>query len=207
MAPPPDLRGKVEAAVMAEIEASGMEAFNRDGIMRAFKGKGASPATLYRWVSDTLKSGMPAEHFSKRIRAAEAEKAKAEAKAAGLPEPPPPPPEPMRAVMTIDRAHASGAAIPIIEKLMGCIRSAEKVIAHAEHEDGKVKAPRLLLTASEHLRRTLETAVRLQEAMADLNHIEQFHAAILSALRDVDPDLERRAIARLREVHSQWGRM
>lgn len=47
----------------------------------------------------------------------------------------------------------AGGTIAAIEKLNECVAISEKVIRHAQTAEGAIRNPKLLLQASEHLRR------------------------------------------------------
>lgn len=198
------LRDEVEAAVLAELGRVGPEAFRPAEIVRAFEGRGAR-ATLFRYVERVMASGKPTQAVARQIKDAAAARAElpdppasaAAAVAAKLP-----------AVVKIEDVASSGGMIPVIEKLVGCIRTADQLIAHARTDDGKVRSARLLLAASEHMRRNLETAVRLQEAMRQAADMERFHAKIMAVVRSVaarHPEVAEEIITGLSQVATEWG--
>ncbi|CAH2606234.1 conserved protein of unknown function (plasmid) [Rhodovastum atsumiense] len=201
----PSLRDEVEAAVLAELARVGPEAFSKAEIARRFADRGASRATLYRYIDGPLKSGKAGQHVAREVKAAVEARAKlpdppaaaAQAAAAKLP-----------ALVTVDDIASSGGVIPVIEKLVGCIGIAEQLIAHARTEDGKVRSAKLLLSASEHMRRNLETAVRLQEAMRQAEEMERFHRRILGMVRGVareHPEAAQAIISGLGQLAAEWG--
>ncbi len=147
----PDRHGfkaEVEAAVLAELQRVGPDAFSKAALVRRFEGQGASRATLYRYVEAPLKSGMAGQHLARQVKAA------AVARAA-RPEPPPATVQrdaatKLPAVVSVEEVASSGGVIALTERLVGCIQIAEQLIAHARTEDGGVRSPKQLLAASEH---------------------------------------------------------
>ena len=64
---------------------------------------------------------------------------------------------------------------------------------------------RLLLQATENLRRCLETGLRIAEAMREMDQVDKFHAAILEEIAKMDPVLAERVVLRLGQIAEQWG--
>lgn len=197
-----DLRPEVEAAVLAELERVGPEAFNKAALVARFEGRGASRATLYRWVDGPLKSGAAGQHLARKVKAAANQRAArtddpaadaAREAVAKLPVP-----------VRVDDIASSGT-LPVIEKLNECIRTAEQVMAYARTDEGKVRNAKMLLAASEHLRRALDTATRLYEAMREVNQVDRFHAAIMEAIAQESPEAAERLVTRLSQLATQWG--
>ena len=59
---------------------------------------------------------------------------------------------------------------------------------------------KLFLHAAESLRRSLETAARLQATMNDLAALERFHRAIIDVIRQEDPAIALRVMRRLDQL-------
>jgi len=199
-----DMRAAVEAAVLAELERVGPDALVKADIARPFAGKGASTATLYRWIDGVLKTGRGGQYLAGKIKAAAEERAKApdppaaaaEAAAASLP-----------AVVTMEDVASSGV-IPVIERMVKCIEIADQLIKHARTEEGEVRSAKLLLNASEHMRRNLETAVRLQESIRQTNDVSRFNKAVVALIRTVaakHPEVGEELVTGLSQLVSQWG--
>jgi hypothetical protein len=196
------LRVELEAAVMAEVERVGPDAFRRRAVVAPFVTRGVPQTTAYRWVNEVLGSGRPGQHIARRVKASAAERAArasdpaadaAAEVAAKLP------------VRARVEDVMGGASIPIVEKLRVAMTDVERVIAHAKTEDGKVRNARLLLQATENLRRCLETGLRIAEAMRDLDQVDRFHAAIVEEIEKIDPVLAERVVLRLGQISEQWG--
>ncbi|MBV9250327.1 MAG: hypothetical protein JO227_13915 [Acetobacteraceae bacterium] len=196
-------REEVEAAVVAEAERIGPDGFDKAAVVKKFLGRGVSRATLYRWVDAVLATGKPGAAVVQKVKAAAKERAArtsdpAEDAAAEAV-------EKLPAVVKVEDITGTHGPIPVIEKLGQCVRIAEKLIKHAETPEGGVRNAKLLLTASEHLRRTLETTVRLHEAIMDTVQVERFHEAVFNVLRRKDPMLVEEVLAELRALNAQWG--
>jgi len=70
------LKAKVEAAVLAEMERAGPDAFRKVAVVNRFMGQGASRATLYRWVDAPLASGRVGQHLTRKVKEAAAKRAR-----------------------------------------------------------------------------------------------------------------------------------
>lgn len=199
-------KAEIEAAVLAELERVGPDAFCKAALVRRFEGQGASRATLYRYVEAPLKSGMAGQHLARQVKAAAAARA-------ARPEPPPATVQrdaaaKLPAVVRIEEVASSGGVIALTERLVGCIQIAEQLIAHARTEDGGVRSPKQLLAASEHMRRTMETAARLQESLRQTAEMDRFHQAILKLVGDVageHPEAAEAIVTRLSQLAVTWG--
>lgn len=197
------LKAQLEAAVLAEMERVGPGAFDKAVIWRQFKSHGAGRSTIYRWMDELLKSGRVGRHLARKLREAAADRASrtddpaadtAQAAAAAL----------LGVVRPEDIAHAGGV-LPAIEKLHSCIRTAEQVMAHARTADGRVRNAKMLLAASEHVRRNVESLIRIRQAVMDLAQLERFHEAIFDVLREESPELVERVVMRLQQLSAQWS--
>lgn len=93
----------------------------------------------------------------------------------------------------------------IARRLHSCLMTAATLKNHATGEDGKIRNPKLYLQASEHERRTLDTASRLADQIYDRNQLDQLFEAIFSRLRDRDPEVVRLILADLRAINNGWG--
>lgn len=197
------LRAEVEAAVLAEIERIGPDGFAKDGVVKRFVGRGTGRSTIYRWVDVILASGKPGQHIAKAVERAAA------ARAATTPDPAVAAAgeviERLPAVVRLDEMVRTEGTVPAIERLQKCIQIAEKVISHAETPEGAVRNARLLLQASEHLRRTIDSCVRLQEAVMEVSQVERFHQAIFDMLREESPTFAEKVLIQLRQLNVQWG--
>jgi hypothetical protein len=106
------------------------------------------------------------------------------------------------AVITVGDT-AGRSAIDVIEQIRTCIRTALDVMQHARAEGAQVRNAKLLLQPTEVLRRCLETATRLYEAVAAVQRIDQFNAKLLEVVEAVHaecPGVARLIIQRTRAV-------
>ncbi len=191
------LRREVETALLSELEQVGPDALNRARVLRRFEGRGTCRASLFRWAQDLFDSGRAAAAIEQVVRrAGEEEALRSEDPAADagraitamLPRP-----------VTPDDIIGRGA-LDAIAYIRQCIQTALDVAEHARGPDGRPRNPRLLLQATDSLRKTLETATRLQHAMRDLQSIEEFHRHVLAEVAKESPDTVRRIVRRLERL-------
>jgi hypothetical protein len=198
------LRPEVEGALLAELERVGPEGLNRAAVLRRFEGRGADRATLFRWAAALLASGRAGQHLARTVRAAAAERA-ARAPAAPAADAAREAVERLPvAVRPEDIAGGGPGPIAVIERLQLGIRATEQVMAHARDAEGRVRNARALLAATETLRRCLETAARLHEAMRSVNDVDRFHAAVLAEVAKEAPETAERIVRRLTHL-ARWG--
>lgn len=200
------LRAEVEAAALAEIERVGPEALNKNCVAKRFARRGASPATVYRWVDAMVKDGRAGQHLARKVRAAVAERAKRH-------------PVPMDAAAHVaaevmanlpvlvspDDIAGCGGTISAIGQLQDCMHAARQVMKHARTTDGDVRMAKTLLTASEHLRRCLETTARLAEAMRSVAEVDRFHQAVMEEVAREAPAVTERILMRLGQATRALG--
>src|SRR5208283_3352778 len=61
-----------------------------------------------------------------------------------------------------DAIASAGGVVQVVDELRGCITLAQTLIEQSrDKESGRVRLPKTALAASEHLRKCLETAVKL----------------------------------------------
>ena len=108
------------------------------------------------------------------------------------------------ALVKVDDVVSAGA-IPVMDRLNQCVAAADQVIAFARTPEGAVRNSKLLLSASEHLRRCLETAARITETMMRADRVERFHAAIIEEIGKEAPVVAERLAMRLAQLVSQWA--
>ena len=195
------LRDEVEAAMLEAVERIGTR-FQRDAIVARFLKRGASRATLYRWIAGVLASGRPGQHLASKMHEAAVERSArvadpaADAAREAIAKLP--------AVVRVEDIASTGT-IPVIERLNECIRAADRVIKYSQGLDGGVRNAKLMLSASEHLRRSLETSVRLYEAMRSVNQVDAFHGAVIEEIGKESPELAERVLRRLSILSTQWA--
>ncbi len=197
------LRAEVEQATLEEVRRVGVEAFETITIAKIFKGR-VSQATIYRWVEAALGRVMQAvahdikdaaqQRIEREDDPAESVVADVEAK--------------LPAMVAVDDLVPSGGSIQLIDRLMRSLEAAEQVMSYARHQDGSVRSAKMLLLASEHNRRTLDTALRMQQAMREISDIDQFHRDILDMVRRVaknHPAAAEEIVTSLAQIASRWG--
>lgn len=192
------LRREVEAAVLKAIRAAGPRGrvmFSH--IVRQFEGRGVGRSTLYAWCQAIQRSYIatrpdvstePPEPAAPHDAGVEAR----ELAAAVVP-------------AAEEPAGPMGRALPILRHLQQTIEDVLRVRSTAFHADGRVRNSRMVLKAAEEMRRSLETVVKLQQAMNDQAALERFHAAILDVIREEDPLLAQRVMKRLDDLALRWG--
>lgn len=195
------LRAEVEAAALAEAERAGADGFRAEAVVRRFIDRGVDRATLYRWIAALKDSGRVGAHLAARVRAASVERA-AHGDAPGedaareaaelLPKPIGP-----------DEIAAAGGVLNFTASLRRCVGAAEQVLRQSTGPDGTIRAPRLALSASDHLRRSLETAARVAVAMRDLQNLRRFHLAVIDVVRSENPDAAERLLRSLERLTNE----
>jgi transposase-like protein len=203
-----ELRAQVEAAALAAVERAGPDGIDKIEIVRRFEAHGVSRSTVFRWLQALEQSGRAGQHLAKHLRTKAAQRA-AEA------------PDPAAAVRTaaatalpsvpeLDDIVGTGSTvggIGAVDQLRYCMRAAHDVMEYARMPDGKVRTARMLLAASEHLRRNIETAVRLQGLLYQTAKVDEFHRAVLQVIEDTakrHPDLAEGLVFELQKLAAQW---
>jgi hypothetical protein len=206
------LRKEVEAAIEESFQALGPKGFEKAGVVKQFSNRGASPATLYRWIDAYVAIARPDLRLQKRLKRAamrgthqairrspERGKGKvaaivhvgAKALAAG--------PE-----LT---AVAGETMFDIVGRLGRCVDAAEQVMAHARTEGGGVRMARMLLAGSESLRKSVETLVKLNERIRNDKDMCQFVDEVMDMIEQVasnNPSVAAELINGARTVAMRW---
>ena len=196
------LHSEVVQAAVDEFARVGGVNFQAAAVAARFADRGVHRATLFRWVAAAVASGHLGQAVGRQIaqsaeRRAAAGQDPAEAAAELIA-------ERMPEVTTLDDiGSARGAGV--LDHLNECIRVAHAVMRHATNLDGTPKMSKLMLGASEHLRRCTETSVRVLEKIHEVQRVEQFHRLILEEVRKEAPDCHRRILERMDTVAGQWG--
>ena len=185
----------------AALEAGGVEQLERGAIARRLQDSGLGRTAAYSWIAAAIADGDVQ-------REAEARQAGIAALASGLGVPDAAP-EPIAELLPVTRhpgevtagpSAMMGAAIPLLHHLQGVIADAKRVREVALAPDGRVRNAKLFLNAAESLRRSLETAARLQATMNDLAALERFHKAMIDVIQQESPELARRVLRRLDQL-------
>ena len=185
----------------AAIEAGGLDYLERGVIARRLQDAGLGRTAAYSWIASAIADGDVQ-------REAEARQASIAALASGLATQEPAN-EAAAGLVPVTRhpgevmagpSAMMGAAIPLLQHLQGVIADAKRVREVALAPDGRVRNAKLFLHAAESLRRSLETAARLQATMNDLAALERFHRAIIDVIRQEDPAIAQRVMRRLDQL-------
>lgn len=93
------------------------------------------------------------------------------------------------------------AALPVLHHPRECIAAAQQVMAYSRKEDGAVRNPRLLLGASENMRRAVESSVKLHDSILEGVAVERYRQANFDILREESPALAHRVLTHLAELN------
>jgi hypothetical protein len=188
------LRQQVEAATAAAVSANpgGIASVSAAAIVKAFMGRGASESSLYRWVRSYLASGaaLPRDFPI----------GETDMPAVAPVSVPPATSMPMAIPGTSVVAPAAvpvPTGIAVLSRLEDCIRAAQQVMDYARKDDGSVRNAKLLIAASEHLRRNLDTAVKLRESMRQDRDLDAFLEDVVREIQKEAPELAQRLLQRL----------
>ena len=200
----PLLRAEVEAAVLAAFERDGPR-YSRGDIVKQYHARGASRATLFRWVEAVATSGLIAERMVHRLSHLEpahetlaaAAAARVVADRIGAAMPP---------VVRLEQIGSAGGTISVVEKLQRSMALATQIIRQVTNPDGTIRLTKTALAASEHNRRCLETAVRMAEAMREISKVDEFHAALIEEVAKESPACAERILGRLHHFTAKWNR-
>lgn len=196
------LKAEVERAVLVELKRVGADKFRPDTVVKAFAGQGAGRTTLFRWVRLTLESGKPGQALAKTIKRRAADRARRA---------PYPSADAAREVVERLPVRVSpgdmmgGSAIPVVERLRQCLAVAEDLMRHSRDPEGRIRNAGLLLRASEHLRRSLETATRIAETMRQVDQVDKLHDIILQEIGKLSPECAEAIVIRVAQIAGEWG--
>jgi hypothetical protein len=190
------LRTEFQALLMRHVDEHG-EDFERSALVQDFVDRGVSPATVYRWIEAVLaRNGTSSSQRSM---------ASAEPVA---PNPADAPIEPDHAPMIVPALPRiprvedvkTKGLVPVLELLGDCIQTAKGLIEHARTAEGKVRNARLLLQGSEHLRKAIETAARLNETVAIQQEMQEFHRIVLEEISNEPLAVQARIFQRITQA-------
>jgi hypothetical protein len=194
------LRIEVETAVLDRLERAGPKA-EMGELVQSFAGRGASRPTLYRWVAGIVKTGRGGAHLTAKLRDAAA------ARAARTSDPARDAADEIETSLpTLGRSGdvLGGGVLEIMEKLHVCMGLAEGIITKTRNPDGSIRLVKTALAASEHIRRCLETSVRVADAIRQISRIDAFHASIIDEIALESPECAERILVRLKQFHVSW---
>jgi hypothetical protein len=203
-----------DEAVRAELHAAIEEAYQhlsggrlkKAEVIFPFLSRGIGRSTLYRWFDSYTVRAKPGARLAKnarRVIAREQAKGRTEPEAVAVAVG-----RALEAAPLVALAEEGHGALDVLAKLRQCVENAEAVVSFARKEDGSVKMAKTLLAASEHLRRSVDSVVRLQESIHNVSQIDQFHRGIVAMLEDLHrehPQVAHIVLGRLRTLTAAWN--
>ena len=105
---------------------------------------------------------------------------------------------------TVGECFAAVTPAHIIENLHRLLSASTDVMARSRDSAGAVRNGKMLLQAAEQMRRSLETAVKLQEAITEGLQVDAFHRVLIEEVGKLDPAAAGRIRARLVDVNDSW---
>lgn len=94
----------------------------------------------------------------------------------------------------------------VMSKLERAIETVDQCISYSYGENGKLRNPRMALAASDGLRRCLETALKLHEAVDNVQAVQRFMDEIMAALRETSPEVAAAVVEKLQGVTGRWAK-
>jgi hypothetical protein len=198
------LRAELETAMLQEAERLGPDGFDRAAVVGRFMDRGVGRSTVFRWAAAIVASGRLGQHVTRKVREA------AETRAARTPEPAKEVAGEIATMLPVrvsvdEVVKGGGSTLKVIDKLNSIVVDLDALVAHAKTPDGAVRNARLLLAASGELRKCLETAVKLYEAMREVDQVDRLHDAIIDEIEKLSPVTAEAIYRRLDQVAAQWG--
>jgi hypothetical protein len=197
-----NLRREVEAEVARSVKTMGIDRIRKEPVVQKFVGRGAAASTLYRWIDASIASGKPGQAAVRAVKKAAA------VRAARTPDPVAEVIEEVRvclpAVVRLEEVTGT-PTIKIIDELGTVVADLKALVKHAKGSDGSVRNARLLLSASDRVRACMETALKIQAAMRDVDQVDRLHAAMIEEIAKCDPLLAERVVRAMRAVAANWG--
>ncbi len=210
----PAIRHAVQQAALVAARKSGWKRLDRAPILAQFADR-APKSNIYRWIAEARKLPLTRtpEEMLDDAKSGDAllvgsvvreiREAVAPAPGAALAR------HAMPYALPLPSLGETAAAVVPVPGLMELpLRNASRPRmtrwAKSRGADGDIRNTRLILRAAETLRRSLETAVKLQEAIEDGAEVEQFHRTILEEIAAIDPSVAARIRARLLETNAAY---
>jgi AcrR family transcriptional regulator len=194
-------RQVIEAAV-EEFVRVGPDRFRIATIVERFLDCGLPRSTLYRWIAEARVSGRLGQAVGVQVKKAAQRRAARHADPAldaatkivkKLP-----------AATHPDEIGGVGG-LTVVDHLQACIHAAKQVMAYARDAEGKPRAPRLLLHGAEHLRRSLDTAMRVLDGIHDMQRVDEFHRQVIEEVRKESPACAERILVHLDHFSRQFS--
>jgi hypothetical protein len=197
-----DVRQKFERQCLAALAAN--PSISRGELVRRF-GEGIGRGTGFRWIAELLGDGAPEKAEETATPAAPAAPPPPVATAATPPPPAAPPapadpaPDALEGEVLAPTAPAgSDTTIRATAELADCLAIARQLVDHARDENGRPRNVRLLLAASEHRRRVIETAARVQATLLEHGKLDEWNSALFAEIQKSDPESHRRICEAMR---------
>ena len=203
------LRAEVEKDVVDACKLLGPAQLDRAAIVAKFANRGASRATLFRWVS----AGVTGPEVSKAMRA--------------LLRPPAPAPEheAQRAAETaakVGEIIAGSGIVPsvasalapglslgeMVAKLTAVVETAEQVVAHAKTPDGKIRMAKTALAGGAAMRDGVLAMTKLLDSVTNATNVMQFISEVIALLEAVGrqhPQVGHLMAIELINISRRWG--
>jgi len=177
--------------------------FDKASVARPFMTRGLTRSTVYRWIREILATGRPGAAIEAEV--VKAAKARAERT-----------PEPARdaaqeivalipPVVTLGDLTGEDGTIAVVSRIIAILRDMDLLVAHAKHDDGKVKNSKLLIAASREMRQGLETAMKLKEGLRQERDLDEMMRAIVAEVARESPACAERILRRMTGVLTQHG--
>lgn len=93
----------------------------------------------------------------------------------------------------------------VMSKIERAIDTVDQCIDFSYGANGQLRNPRMALAAADGLRRCLETALKLHEAVDNVQALQRFMDEIMAALREVSPEVAAVVVERLQGVTGRWA--
>lgn len=183
-----ELREQVQSEILSALSTYGKRA---DFVAIRARHSQIAKSTFYFWVKRAEASGIPQQRALQAVQAAVASDVVKLGSVEAVVEQ-----DAGKVVALVPRGPRASDLIglnivEISELLRRCRKIAEEVEAYARTADGKIRSPKMLMLAAEHLRRLVETAARVQQQLFDEQAMDDLHRAIFKVLATRDKDVVR----------------
>ena len=201
------LRKIVEAEVVAAFAQYG-EKMSSAVIVKAHLDRGATRATLFRWVKKKLEavSGRKVIPGAGQRQSRSQNSSNGGKTGVAVKEPEEISGERLSAAVADGRRrHGTSEKPSVLDELDCSIYAAHQIMIHARNADGTVKNTKLLSQGAELLRRCMETKQRMLERVFEIGRIEAFQREMIEEVRRESEDCASRILERWVTVTTGWG--
>lgn len=187
---------RTEVIVLAKQLArgrGGWSGIDRPALVKQFAGR-ASPASIYRWIDLAKRKSAPSAYAAPGKPGRPRKDAVPSPALISVPAP----------AFSVRVEDVPVEVVQVAQLIRICLQAAQDVQATSRGPDGKPRNGKMMLRATETLRRSLETAVKLQEAinreeqMARL--VENYIHRMQEAVKLEFPDCARRILLGQMEI-------